>query len=77
MIQEEALVRKDVETEKKLIVDEDKESVSIGFKVFFKYYKEFNGGYFFFFIINFAMICEFSIKILTQYELGLWTGSNN
>ena len=56
MIEESVIERKDVDTEKKLIVDEDKESVSIGFSVFFRYYNEFNGGYFFFFIINFTMV---------------------
>jgi len=56
VIEESVIERKDVDTEKKLIVDEDKESVSIGFSVFFRYYNEFNGGYFFFFIINFTMV---------------------
>jgi hypothetical protein len=73
VIEEDAVERKDVDTEKKLIVDEEKESVSIGFSVFFRYYREFNGSYFFFFIINFCMITEFLTKIWTQYELGKWT----
>ena len=68
MIDEDAVERKDVDTEKKLIVDEEKESVSIGFSVFFRYYREFNGSYFFFFIIS-SQSLSFNGKFLYDYGI--------
>lgn len=50
--------------EKKIIIDEDSEKVDIGLATFFHYFKNYNGGNLFFFILNFTMIISFTILLL-------------
>ena len=57
----------------KIIVDEDSEAVSVGYKTFRAYFKDYNGGNLFFVVLNFGLLFNFVIQMFTQYQLGLWT----
>jgi len=62
---EESLVEKKEDVkEKKIIIDEDSEKVDIGLPTFFQYFKHYNGGNLFFFILNMTMVISFSILLL-------------
>ena len=56
--------KKETVQEKKIIVDEDSEKVDIGFATFLHYFKHYNGGNLFFFILNLTMVISFSILLL-------------
>ena len=46
---------------KKIIVDEDSEAVSVGYKTFRAYFKDYNGGNLFFVVLNFGLLFNFVI----------------
>jgi len=64
VVEENLVEKKETLQEKKIIVDEDSEKVDIGLATFFYYFKNYNGGNLFFFILNLTMIISFSILLL-------------
>ena len=73
VVEESLVEKKETGKEKKIIVDEDTEKVDVGFATFLHYFKHYNGGNLFFFILNLTMIISFSILLLQQYTVGCWT----
>ena len=64
-VQENAGDLKNVDEEKKIIIDEDHEQVSVGFKTFKLYFKNYNGGNLFLIILNIGLVLNFFIQMFT------------
>ena len=64
-VQENSGDLKNVDEEKKIIIDEDYEQVSVGFKTFKLYFKNYNGGNLFLIILNIGLVLNFFIQMFT------------
>ena len=62
---EEVKEKKTETKEKKIILDEENEEISIGFSTFKKYFSKYNGGCIFVFAMNLCMFVQIGVEIST------------